>query len=89
MVKNSLTNAGDTGLISGSGKSPEEGTGNLFQYSCLENPMDIGAWRATVDGIAKELDMIQRLNNSNLLVRNDRISCLLSLYFSFLIYKSK
>ena len=51
--------------------------------------MDIGAWRATVDGIAKELDMIQRLNNSNLLVRNDRISCLLSLYFSFLIYKSK
>ena len=58
MVKNSLTNAGDTGLIPGSGKSPEEGTGNLFQYSYLENPMDIGVWRATVDGTAKESDVI-------------------------------
>ena len=58
MVKNSLTNAGDTGLIPGSGKSPEEGTGNLFQYSCLENPMDIGAWWAAVDGTAKESDVI-------------------------------
>ena len=49
--KESACNAGDTGdvrSIPGSGRSPEEGNGNLLQYSCLENPMDRGAWRATV-----------------------------------------
>ena len=45
--------AGDSGLISGSGRSLGGGHGNPFQYSCLENPMDRGAWWATVDGIAK------------------------------------
>ena len=44
---------GDLGLIPGSGKSPGGGLGNPFQYSCLENPMDRGAWRATVRGVAK------------------------------------
>ena len=58
MLKNSPANAGDTGSIPGSGNSPEEGTGNSFQYSRLENPMDIGAWWATVDGVAKESDRI-------------------------------
>ena len=51
MVKNSPANAGDSGdaaLIPESGRSPAEGTGSLLQYSCLENPMDGGAWRATV-----------------------------------------
>ena len=43
-VKVSASNAGDLGSIPGSGKSPEEGNGNPFQYSCLENPMDGGAW---------------------------------------------
>ena len=38
----------DMGLIPGSGRSPGRGNGNLFQYSSLENPMDRGAWRATV-----------------------------------------
>ena len=38
---------------SGSGRSPGEGNGNLLQYSCLENPMDRGAWRATVHGVTK------------------------------------
>ena len=46
-------NAGDTGLIPGSGISPGEGNGNPLQYSCLENPMDRGAWWATVHGVEK------------------------------------
>ena len=49
--KESLCNAGDLGSISGSGRSP--GEGNPLQYSCLENPMDRGAWRATVHGVAR------------------------------------
>ena len=40
----------DAGLISGPGKSPGGGNGNPLQYSCLENPMDRGAWQATVHG---------------------------------------
>ena len=48
MVKVSACNAGDTGLIPGSGRSPEEGNGNPFQYSCLGNLTDRGAWQATV-----------------------------------------
>ena len=47
--------AGDLGLILGSGRSPGEGNGNPLQYSCLENPMDRGAWWATVHGVVKEL----------------------------------
>ena len=52
-VKASARNAGDLGLIPGSGRSPGEGNGNPLQYSCLENSMDRGAWRATVYGVAK------------------------------------
>ena len=48
-------NAGATGLIPGSGRSPGGGHGDLLQYSSLENPMDRGAWRATVHGVS-ELD---------------------------------
>ena len=55
MVKNPLANSGDTGSIPGSGRSPGEGNGNPFQYSCLKNPMDRGTWWATVYGVAKEL----------------------------------
>ena len=51
--KVSVYNAGDLGLIPGSERSPGEGNGNLLQYSCLENPMDRGAWQATVHGVAK------------------------------------
>ena len=43
----------DAGLFLGSGRSPGEGNGNLFQYSCLENSMDKGGWQATVHGVAK------------------------------------
>ena len=45
--------AGDAGLIPGLGRSPEEGNGNPLQYSSLENPMDRGAWWATVHGITE------------------------------------
>ena len=55
-VKHLPANAGDTGSIPGWGRSPGEGNGNPLQYSCLENPMDRGAWRATVQGVAKESD---------------------------------
>ena len=51
--KASACNAGDLGSIPGLGRSPGEGNGNPFQYSCLENPMDRGAWWATVHGVAK------------------------------------
>ena len=53
VVKNPQTNAGDTGLIPGSGRSSEEANGNPLQYSCLGNPMDRGAWWATVHGVSK------------------------------------
>ena len=52
-VKASACNAGDLGSIPGSGRSPGEGIGNPLQYSCLENPMDGGAWWAIVHGVAK------------------------------------
>ena len=61
--KNPPGNAGDTGSIPGSGRSSGEGNGNLLQYSCLGNPMDRGAWWATVHGVAKELDTTEQLNN--------------------------
>ena len=52
-VKNPPANAGDTSSIPGSGRSPGEENGNPFQYSCLRNPMDRGAWQAIVHGAAK------------------------------------
>ena len=51
--KESACNAGDLGLIPGWGRSPGGGHGNPLQYFCLENPMDRGAWRATVHRVAK------------------------------------
>ena len=56
MLKNLPANAGDTGLITGSGKSPGEGNGNTLQYSCLENLMDRGALQATIHGVTKVSD---------------------------------
>ena len=53
VVKNPPANAGDVGLIPGSGRSPGEGNGIPLQYFCLENPMDRGAWQATVHGVAR------------------------------------
>ena len=51
--KEPTCNAGDLGSFRGLGRSPGEGNGNQFQYSCLENSMDQGAWWATVHGVAK------------------------------------
>ena len=99
MVKNPPANAGDirdTGLIPGSGRSPGEGNGNPRQYSCLENPMDIGAWWATVHGGRKESDMTERLSTYThnlcrfssecfLIVQNP-LKCLLVVLVSFGCY---
>ena len=52
-AKESACNAGDPSLILGSGRSLGEGNGNPLQYSCLENPMDSGAWWAAVHGVTK------------------------------------
>ena len=52
--KESACNAGYLGLISGSGRSPGEGKGTPLQYSCLENPMDRGAWWAIVYGVTND-----------------------------------
>ena len=57
MVKNPPANAGGMGSIPGLGRSPGEGSGNPLQYSCLENPVDRGAWWGTVHGVTRESDM--------------------------------
>ena len=70
MVKNLPANAGDAGdmgLILASGRSPRVGSGNPLQYSCLENPMDRGAWQARVHGVTKESDMTKQPNNNKFL----------------------
>ena len=65
VVKNPPANEediGDAGLIPILGRSPGEGNGNLFQYSCLENPMDRGAWQAMVHSIAKSRTRLKQLS---------------------------
>ena len=62
VVKSPSGNSGDirdTGLIPGSGRSPGEEHDNPLQYSCLENPMDRGAWWATVYGVVEESEMTE------------------------------
>ena len=56
MLENPPDSIGDPGSIPGSGRSPGAGRGSPPQYSCLGNPMDRGAWRATAHGVIKELD---------------------------------
>ena len=63
--KESACNAGDMeymGSIPGLGRSPGKGNGNPLQYSCLKNPIDGGAWKPTVQRIAKESDMTEQLS---------------------------
>ena len=65
MVKNLPANAGDvrdTGSFPGAGRSPGGGHGNPLQYSCLENPMDRGAGRATVQGVTKSRTQLKQLS---------------------------
>ena len=56
MVKNPCASVGGASSIPGSGRTPEEGTDNLLQCSCLENPMDRGTSQAVVHEVTKELD---------------------------------
>ena len=65
VVRNPPASAGDirdAGSIPGSGRSPGGGNGNPLQYSCLENPMDRGAWWATVHGVSKSQTRLKRLS---------------------------
>ena len=65
MVKNLPVNAGDTVLILEWGRSPGEGNGNPLWYSCLGNPMDRGAWQATVHGVTKDtLPVLEKFMSS-------------------------
>ena len=63
--KDSACNAGDPGSIPGLGRCPGEGNGYPPQYSCLENFMDRGAWRAIVYGGSKESDQTDRLTHTH------------------------
>ena len=60
MVKNLPANAGDMGSVPGSGRSPGGGNGNPLQYSYLENPMDRGAWQATVHRVPKNQTQLKQ-----------------------------
>ena len=65
VVKKPLVNAGDISSTPSLGRSPGEGNGYPLQYSCVGNPMDRGAWWATVHGVRKELDIAERLSNNS------------------------
>ena len=65
--KASAYSVGDPGLIPGSGRSFGEGNDNLLQYSCLESPMDRGAWQATVHGVAKHRTRLSDFTSAFLL----------------------
>ena len=73
-VKESSCNAGDHSRIPGSGRSSGKGNGNPLQYSCLENPMDRGAWRATVHEVPRVNPNDREISHSMWLKRNKKIS---------------
>ena len=93
-VKASDSNTGDLGSIPGLGRSPGEGNGTPLQYSCLENPMDRGAWWAAVHGVAKSRTRLSDFTSSNFCChgfffckfarerRNAEVFCLLLLHIS-------
>ena len=85
VVKNPPANARDSGLIPGS-RSPREGNGNPLQYPCLENSMDRGAWRATVNGVTKSCT---RLSNWAYIPRSNGSSLLLLLLLLLLSHFSR
>ena len=83
--------AGDPGSIPGSGRSPGGGNGSPLWYFCLENPMDRGAWRATVPGVAKESNTTEHDAMSvhpKLLIYTHHVFPLLTCKFVFNICKS-
>ena len=79
VVKNLPTHSKDLGWIPGLGRSPGGGNGNLLQYSCLQNPMNRGAWQATVYGVAKSQ---ARLSDFTSLENYTKGICLQSFTFS-------
>ena len=86
--KESTHNAGasrDVTSIHGSRRSPGEGHGNPFQYSCLENPMDRGAWRATVHWVARSRTWLKRLC-THTLTRKWQATQRIELIFDFVIW---
>ena len=80
--KASSYNAGDLGLIPGSGRASGEGNGNPLQYSCLENPMDRGAWKATVHGVAKSWTQLSDFTSLSLLQKSMLIRFLHTFFWS-------
>ena len=72
--KESACNAGDHSRIPGSERSPGKGNGNPLQYSCLENPMDRGAWQATVHEVPRVNPNDQEISHSMWLKRNKKIN---------------
>ena len=78
VVKNPPAHAGDprdAGSIPGMGRSPGGGHGNPLQYSCLENPTDRVAWRATVHGVAKSWTRLKRLGIHGYSFRTALVTC--------------
>jgi len=72
----------DAGSTPGSGRSPGGGHGNPLQYSCLENPMDRGAWRATVYGITKSQTRLKQLSTQSLKPSQVQRVCVLEFFSS-------
>ena len=85
-MEESPANTGEGGSIPGSGRSPGEGNVNALQYSCLENPVDRGAWWATVHGVAESdttedahsVDLSRRVISDNQVKKNGLKSCHIS-----------
>ena len=86
-VKASACNAGDVGSIPGSGRSTGEGNGNPLQYSCQENPMDQGAWWATVHGVTKGRTQLSDFTSSMYLKHLEQ--CLVHSKHSINIFQMK
>ena len=92
--KESAYNAGDLGSIPGLGRSPGEGNGNPLQYSCLENPMGRGAWRAIVLGVTKSRTQLSDYHFTSLHFRSPyigvtgvqiRIAVMAESFYAFLL----
>ena len=68
--KESACNVGDPGSIPGLGRSPGGGHGRPFQYFCMENPMNRGAWQAIVHGVTKSQTQLSSATNANIYIYN-------------------
>ena len=83
--KESACKVGDPGSIPGLGRAPGEGNGNPLYYSCLENSMNRGAWRATVHGVTKSWTrLIEQLLHTHVCIEVVTLACLLLICVLFL-----